>query len=69
MYQVGTHLMQIAKPTTLENIKSGNWMKYKILRQCCGSGSVSGSGLDPDSMGPWIRIRIRNSDSDPGGQK
>jgi hypothetical protein len=33
--------------------------------QCCESGS------DPDSLGPWIRIRIRisNPDPDPGGQK
>jgi hypothetical protein len=41
--------------------------------QCYGSGSISESGLDPDSMGPWIRIRIwiRNKDPDlvPGGQK
>jgi hypothetical protein len=33
--------------------------------QCCGSG------LDPDSMGPLIRILIciRNPDPDPGGKK
>jgi hypothetical protein len=37
--------------------------------QCHGSGSVSGSELDPDSMGPWIRIRIRIRNPDPGGQK
>jgi hypothetical protein len=40
------------------------------LHQGCGSGSV----LDPYSIGSvdpglWIRIRIRNPDPDPGGQK
>ncbi len=37
--------------------------------QCCGTGF----GLDPDSMGPWTRIRMRirnpDPDPDPGGQK
>jgi len=32
-----------------------------IILQCCGSGSISGSGLDPDS--------VKSLDPDPGGQK
>ncbi len=48
------------------------WKLEVPLNQCCGSGSRSVSGLDPDSMGsccvfffsfwsskPWIRIWIR----------
>jgi hypothetical protein len=31
--------------------------KNCLLKYCCGSGSVS--GLDPDSITLWIRIRIR----------
>jgi hypothetical protein len=34
---------------------------------------ASNSDPDPDLIrihwGPWIRIRIRNLDADPGGQK
>jgi hypothetical protein len=32
-----------------------------------GSGSVS--GLDPDSVNLWIRIRIGNPEPEPGGKK
>jgi hypothetical protein len=32
--------------------------KICLLKYCCGSGSVS--GLDPDSMTLWIRIRIES---------
>jgi hypothetical protein len=32
-------------------------------------GCVSGSGLDPDSVTLWIRIRIGNPDPDPRAKK
>jgi hypothetical protein len=32
--------------------------KICFLKYCCGSGSVSGSGLDPASMTLWIRIEL-----------
>jgi hypothetical protein len=35
------------------------------VQQCFGSGSKSGSALEPHSMGSWIRIHIANADPDP----
>ncbi len=77
--------------------KKNNPIRLWLSYQCCGSGSESGAGLDPDSIevsgsvyfirlwlsyqccgsesgsgfnrGPWIRIRIRNPDTDPRVQK
>jgi hypothetical protein len=43
------------------------WVIFALLDPDCESGS----GLDPDpeAIGPWICIRIRIHNLDPGGQK
>jgi hypothetical protein len=40
--------------------------KIYTFEQDCESRSASGSGLDPDSMTLWIRIRIGNPDRSRG---
>ena len=37
-------------------------LKIKDQEQCCGSGSETGSVLDPYAGALWIRIRIQNAD-------
>jgi hypothetical protein len=66
----GVLLVQLPKllPRLVQGIGSGfglgpdsDWIRIRI---------GSGLRLDPDSeSGQWIRIRIRNPDLDPGGQK
>ncbi len=49
-------------------------MKTSTVYWYCGSGSETGTNLltsvvDPDSMGIWIRIQIRDPDPKSEGQK
>ena len=61
------HLVADPNPTSWVGKPKNTINKNVCFNQCCGSGSGTGSGsvLDPYSGSLWIRIRIQNTDPDP----